>query len=109
MMEKTEFEWTRERSKGLFNHGSVLPVALVIARSIQVGGSFGVTEIREGLAGRAADNRIREALKKVASTGAVIKLASLGPPFPDAWERAEHPLWDFVGSWAKEAAAEPRA
>jgi hypothetical protein len=99
MMDKALYQQAREASKGLFNNALVLPVAVAISATTDSGGTFEISEVREGLAGRAAENQIRKAIERLVSAGAAKRLASLGPPHADAWERRPHPLWTFANDW----------
>lgn len=101
-MDKDVYEAARVASKGLFDNALVLPVALAISREINDGASFEIGHVREELGGRAAETSIRNALKRLTSTGALHQLVSLGPPHPDVWERRPHPLWTFAPDWARE-------
>lgn len=104
MMDREAFDELRGISDGLFDNGHVLPVALAALCIVTEGGSFKLAELREELGGRAADNPIRAALRRIEASGAVRQLTSMGPPYPDAWERQPHPFWQFIDIWAGQLA-----
>jgi hypothetical protein len=106
MMDKEAYEDARESSSGLFNNALVLPVAIAILHTVEEGATFVISELREELAGRVADNQIRDALKRIVSTGAAIRLTSDSRPRSDAWQRQAHPFWPFVGDWVGTGLAE---
>ena len=99
MMDNSAYLEARRLSSGLFNNALVLPVTLAILEVAGENGSFKLAELGEALGGRSASNPIREALKRLEAVGAVQQLTSLGPPYPDVWERQPHPFWAFVAGW----------
>jgi hypothetical protein len=105
MMDKSAYLEARDLSSGLFNNALVLPVTLAILQVAGEGGSFKLGELGEALGGRSAPNSIREALKRLEAVGAVQQLTSLGPPYPNVWQKQPHPFWTFVADWVGHLAA----
>lgn len=108
MMDKHLYAAARSASKGLFKNALVLPVAIAISSVVKDRGTFEISDLREELGGRAADDPIRKAIERITSAGAVKQLASLGPPHSDVWERRPHPLWTFAREWMDELNPEPQ-
>jgi hypothetical protein len=102
-MEKVEYTALREASSDLFKNALVAPLAWAIIEVAASGGSFTVSDLRQKLDGRCADNQIHGALPRIEAAGAINQLPFPGKPHPRTWERKEHPFWGFADAWISEA------
>ena len=107
-MESAEYEQLRNMSSALFNNGLLLPVALVIARTVAVEGTFTARSLRERLQGRAESNQLRDIVDRIARIDAVAQLPHPGRPHPRVWTRRSHSFWGFVEMWAGEVVGDSR-
>lgn len=98
-MDDAQYGQLRELSSALFNNGLVLPVAWAICEQGEASPTVAAAEIRRVLSGRAENNQIREALKRLDEVGALRKLPHAGRPNPHQWVREPHPFWKFVADW----------
>lgn len=100
-MDQDRFEMLGERSEKVYGHRHVLPVAVWILESNELG-SFGQPEVRIGLEGRSPPNKISRALVKLEQIGAVSELPYVGRPHPRAYEKRKSAQWDAFGEYAAE-------
>jgi hypothetical protein len=100
-MHQTRFEKLCERSEVVYGHRHVLPVAVWILESDDLG-SFGQPEIRIGLEGHSPPNKISRALVKLEQMGALSELPYVGRPYPRAYEKRNSAQWDAFKEYAGE-------
>jgi hypothetical protein len=99
-MESGQFAELKELSAGVFNNGTILPVAWAVPRIAKPGQTIQATAIREELGGRLEGNQIRDALTRLEAGGAVREmLPHPGPPHPRVWERLDTPFWALLDGW----------
>ena len=107
MMEPTQFDDLRARSASLFNNALVVPIAVAILDRENSKDGFGAAEIRQQLGGAAADNQIRQVLKRLEACELLLQLPYPGRPHPRMWQRLDGPFWAFIESWATATATQP--
>ena|SRR6188768_3495722 len=100
-MDQVRFKMLCERSEEVYGHRHVLPVAIWILESDELG-SFGQPDIRIGLEGRSPPNKISRALVKLEQIGAVSELPYVGRPHPRAYEKRKSAQWGAFGEYASE-------
>lgn len=100
-MKHTRFEGLCKRSEAVYGHRHVLPVAVWIVESDDLG-SFGQPDVRIGLEGRSPPNKISRALVKLEQIGAISELPYVGRPHPRAYEMRKSAQWDVFREYAAE-------
>ena len=100
-MNLPRFDKLCERSEVVYGHRHVLPVAVWILESDDLG-SFGQPEIRIGLEGRSPSNKISRALMKLEQMGALSELPYVGRPYPRAYEKRKSAQWEAFREYADE-------
>ena len=100
-MDEARFDELAERSEVVFGHRHVLPVAVWILESDDLG-SFGQPEVRIGLEGRSPPNKISRALTRLEELSALTELPYLGRPHPRAYEKRSSAQWEAVREYAAE-------
>jgi hypothetical protein len=100
-MNEARFDGLAERSDVVYGHRHVLPVAVWILESDELG-SFGQPEVRVGLEGRSPPNKISRALVRLEEIGALRELPYLGRPHARAYEKRTSAQWGAIREYAAE-------